>query len=330
VPQDDQQPSPDPEVGVAIDAGGIRTNVHLLGPADETCVVLVHGSGPGASALSNWRLTMPALAGSFRVVAPDLVGFGRTERPAGTAYRLPTWTGHLLGVLDALGIERGVLVQPSVYGTDNRAMLEALAEDPVRLRAVAVLPFDVGVDEVRHLHALGVRGVRSNIVDLKDGKGQLPLDGLRRLADTIAPFGWHIEFLMHVNEFPDLHRQLSDFPVPFVFGHLGYVPTTLGATPGFEGLLALAREGKAWIKMTAPYRLTPEAYPYPSVVPAAQRLLEEVPQRLMWGSDWPHVFIKSAMPNDGDLFNLFLDWLRDRDLLQTVLVDNPARVYGFE
>lgn len=233
-------------------------------------------------------------------------------------------------MLDALGIERGVLVQPSVYGTDNRAMLEALAEDPVRLRAVAVLPFDVGVDEVRHLHALGVRGVRSNIVDLKDGKGQLPLDGLRRLADTIAPFGWHIEFLMHVNEFPDLHRQLSDFPVPFVFGHLGYVPTTLGATPGFEGLLALAREGKAWIKMTAPYRLTPEAYPYPSVVPAAQRLLEEVPQRLMWGSDWPHVFIKSAMPNDGDLFNLFIDWLRDRDLLQTVLVDNPARVYGFE
>lgn len=233
-------------------------------------------------------------------------------------------------MLDTLGIERAVLVQPSVYGTDNRAMLEALAEDPARLRAVAVLPFDVSADEVRRLHQLGVRGVRSNIVDLKDGKGKLPIEGLRQLAKTIAPLGWHIEFLMHVNEFPDLHRQLSGLPVPLVFGHLGYVPTQLGNTEGFEGLLQLAREGQAWIKLTAPYRLTPEAYPYPSVQPAAERLLQEVPERLMWGSDWPHVFIKSAMPNDGDLFNLFLDWLGSRKLIEKVLVENPAHVYGFQ
>ena len=232
-------------------------------------------------------------------------------------------------MLDTLGIERGVLVQPSVYGTDNRAMLEALAQDPERLRAVAVLPFDVSVDEVARLHALGVRGVRCNIVDLKDGKGQLPLEGLRALARTIAPFGWHIEFLMHVNEFPDLDRQLDALPVPLVFGHLGYVPTQIGASTGFEALIRLAKSGRAWIKLTAPYRLTAEAYPYPSTLNAAQRLLDEVPRCLMWGSDWPHVFIRSAMPNDGDLFNLFLDWVGDRDLLQTVLVANPAHLYGF-
>ncbi len=232
-------------------------------------------------------------------------------------------------MLDTLGIERGVLVQPSVYGTDNRAMLEALALDPERLRAVAVLPFDVSADEVQRLHALGVRGVRCNIVDLKDGKGQLPLAGLRMLAGTIAPLGWHIEFLMHVNEFPDLDAQLGALPVPLVFGHLGYVPTHLGRTDGFEALLRLAKAHKAWIKLTAPYRLTGEAMPYPSTLAAAQRLLDEVPQRLMWGSDWPHVFIRSAMPNDGDLFNLFLDWIGDRDLLDTVLVRNPAHVYGF-
>jgi len=106
----------DPEVGTFIDAGGIRTNVHLKGPEHGHPVVLVHGSGPGASALSNWRLTMPALAGSFRVVAPDLVGFGRTERPAGIEYGLKTWTGHLLAVLDALGIDRAHVVANSMGG----------------------------------------------------------------------------------------------------------------------------------------------------------------------------------------------------------------------
>jgi len=233
-------------------------------------------------------------------------------------------------MLDKLGIDRAVLVQPSVYGTDNRAMLDALAQDPKRLRAVAVLNFDVPESEVRQLHQLGVRGVRCNIVDLKDGKGQLPLAGLKQLAARIRPFGWHIEFLMHVNEFPDLDQQLADFEVPFVFGHLGYVPTELGSsTEGFEALLRMAQANKAWIKLTAPYRLTAQAYPYPDCLPVARRLLAEVPHRLMWGSDWPHVFIKSAMPNDGDLFNLMLDWLENSDKLKTMLVDNPAMLYQF-
>ena len=234
-----------------------------------------------------------------------------------------------LHMLDALGLERGVLVQPSVYGTDNRAMLEALARAPDRLRAVAVVPFDVSAEDIARLHALGVRGVRCNIVDLKEGKGQLPIDGLRALAATIARHGWHIEFLMHVNEFPDLDTQLGSIPVPLVFGHLGYVPAQLGDTPGFEALLRLAKARRAWIKLTAPYRLTLQALPYPATRMAAQRLLDEVPDRLMWGSDWPHVFIKSAMPNDGELFNLFVDWVGDRPQLQTILVDNPAEVYGF-
>jgi len=232
-------------------------------------------------------------------------------------------------MLDTLGFDRAVLVQPSVYGTDNRAMLDALKQDPQRLRAVAVLPFDVSSDEVQVLHALGVRGVRCNIVDLKDGKGQLPLAGLTQLAQTIRRFGWHIEFLMHVNECDTLASQLGGLGVPLVFGHLGYVPSHIGATPGFQGLLELAHAGKAWIKLTAPYRLTPEPYPYPSTFVGADLLLREVPHRLIWGSDWPHVFIKSAMPNDGDLFNLFLQWLNGRDWLHRILVDHPAEIYGF-
>jgi len=232
-------------------------------------------------------------------------------------------------MLDTLGIERAVLVQPSVYGTDNRAMLDALQQDPIRLRGVAVVPFDISADDAKTLHAQGVRGVRCNIVDLKDGKGRLPLDGLRQLAHTIRPMGWHIEFLMHVNEFDDLDRQLGDLGVPLVFGHLGYVPAELGSTPGFHGLLELAHTDKAWIKLTAPYRLTREPFPYGSTASCADLLLREVPNRLVWGSDWPHVFIKSPMPNDGDLLNLFLRWLGGRDLIHDILVAHPCELYGF-
>jgi 2-pyrone-4,6-dicarboxylate lactonase len=233
-------------------------------------------------------------------------------------------------MLDVLGLERGVLVQPSIYGTDNRAMLDALALDPERLRGIAVLPFDAGADEVERLHAQGVRGVRCNIVDLKFDKGVLPLDGLRALAERIARFGWHVEFLMHVNEFPDLDRQLAGFPVELVFGHLGYVPTGEGTdTAGFRALLNLMRDGKAWVKLTAPYRLTRSALPYPDVEPFARMLVDTAPERLLWGSDWPHTFIKSAMPNDGDLFDLFALWVPDEDTRRRILVDNPTRLYGF-
>ena len=233
-----------------------------------------------------------------------------------------------LHMLDTLGVQRGVLVQPSVYGTDNRALLDGLAQAQGRLRGVAVLPYDVSPDEVRHLHRLGVRGVRCNIVDLKEGKGQLPLAGLQQLARTIAPLGWHLEFLMHVNEFPDLHRQMRTLPVPLVFGHLGYVPTSVGGSEGFEGLLDLARAGQAWIKMTAPYRLTPESSPYESVAPVARLLCQQVPDRLLWGSDWPHVFIKTPMPNDGDLLDLMGSWMSSSADLHAIWVDHPKHLYG--
>ena len=245
-------------------------------------------------------------------------------------YNPPEASGEeYIGMLDALGLTRGVLVQPSVYGTDNRAMLDVLAIYPDRLRGVAVLPFDVSLEEIHRLHALGVRGVRCNIVDLQTGKGKLPIDDLKQLANKIKKLGWHIEFLMHVNEFADLDLQLQTLDIPLVFGHLGYVPTQIEQTEGFEAMIRMAKKGLAWIKLTAPYRLTTQAYPYPSVNTAAERLLAEVPQCLMWGSDWPHVFIKSAMPNDGDLYNLFLDWVKDEALLQTILVDNPASIYDF-
>ena len=233
-------------------------------------------------------------------------------------------------MLDSLGIERGVLVQPSIYGTDNRALLDALAQDPERLRGVAVVPWDVSVKEIEKLHAQGVRGVRQNIVDLKEGKGVLPLERLEALAKRIQPFGWHVEFLMHVEEFPQLERQLAYFPVDVVFGHLGYVPAGKSpAEPGFQALLRLMRDGKAWVKLTAPYRLTMSAMPYRDTDALARALVDAAPQRLLWGTDWPHVFIKTAMPEDRQLLALLEHWVPEERLRRRILVDQPAELYGF-
>jgi predicted TIM-barrel fold metal-dependent hydrolase len=233
-------------------------------------------------------------------------------------------------MLNTLGIERAVLVQPSVYGSDNTALLEVLSLDPQRLRGVAVITTDTSHTELERMHALGVRGVRCNIVDVKEGKGRLPMTQLRTLGQLIKPLGWHLEFLMHVNEFPDLDQLLADFPVDVVFGHLGYMPAGSGAeTPGFAALLRLLKAGRAWVKLTGPYRISANYLPYADVTPLAHALLATAPRQIIWGSDWPHVMVKGAMPNDGDLCDLLERWVPDANQLHRVLVGNPARLYGF-
>ena len=234
-------------------------------------------------------------------------------------------------MLDTLGIDRAVLVQPSVYGTDNTAMLDAMKADPQRLRGVAVVDPAVGDMELQALDAAGVRGVRVNIVDVKDRQpGTLPLAMLRPLATRIATLGWHMEFLMHADEFPDLDRAFADFPVPVVLGHLGYMKTAAGLhAPGFQALLRLMRAGRAWVKLTGPYRISGQPMPHTDTVPYAHALLEANADRVIWGTDWPHVMMKGAMPNDGDLCDLLAQWVPDAAQRERVLVANPARLYGF-
>ena len=261
--------------------------------------------------------------------------FGPPERYpliAAALYDAPARAGgaEYRDTLDALGIERGVLVQPSAYGTDNRAMLDALAAGRKRLRGVAVVPFDVDAATVEQLHAQGVRGVRCNIVDLASGAGRLPREELLALAHRVKPFGWHVELLMHVDEFPELDRQFANFPVEVSFGHLGYLAAAKGTQgAGFRALLRLARDGKAWVKLTGPYRLTTQETPYPEVEQLAHALVDAAPGRLLWGSDWPHVMVKSAMPNDGELLDLLARWIPDEEVRRRVLVDNPAALYDF-
>jgi len=237
-----------------------------------------------------------------------------------------------LKMLATLGVERAVLVQPSIYGTDNTVMLEAMKAAGNRFRGVAVVSEGVSEAELRRLDAAGVRGVRVNIVDVKDRKpGTLPMDSLKALARRVAPLGWHMEFLMHADEFPDLDRAFADFPVDIVLGHLGYMKTDKGlGNAGYRALIKLMKAGRAWVKLTGPSRITTTGgLPYADVLPYAHALLDTNPERVIWGTDWPHVIIKTPMPNDGDLADLLSDWIPGARLREQVLVKNPERLYGF-
>jgi 2-pyrone-4,6-dicarboxylate lactonase len=224
-----------------------------------------------------------------------------------------------------------VLVQPSVYGTDNSAMLDALKAAGPNFRAVAVLENAVTDAELDALHLAGVRGVRCNIVDVApQDRGRLPLEQLTALARRIKRLRWHLELLLHVDEFPDMDKRFAGFPVDIVVCHLGYMRTDKGLdAPGFEALLRMMRGGRCWTKLTGPYRISPLGMPYPDVNSFAQALIDASKQSVIWGTDWPHVMVKNAMPNDGDLADLLRAWIPDENTRRQVLVDNPARLYGF-
>ena len=236
-------------------------------------------------------------------------------------------------LLKMLGVARAVLVQPSVYGTDNRAMLAALKSNPQQFRGVAVIssnPNEVSDQELADLHAAGVRGLRCNIVDIADKSAGLPIEQLQNLAKRIQPFGWHLELLMHVNEYPNLAKTFEDFPVDLVFGHFGYVHAKHGVNDkGFQGLLDLMKNQRAWVKMTGPYRICDGDPPYFDMRPLSDAVINANPSRLIWGSDWPHVMVKKQMPHEADLCDLLGAWVRDVDLRNSILVNNPCILYDF-
>ena len=236
-------------------------------------------------------------------------------------------------LLAMLGISRAVLVQPSVYGSDNRAMLAALSSNPEKFRGVAVVDSDpqkISDIQLEKLHAAGVRGLRCNIVDVADKSAGLPINELTALAQRIAPFGWHLELLMHVNEYPDVDKTFANFPVDLVFGHFGYSHAKHGISDqGFIGLLNLMKDQKAWVKMTGPYRICDGDLPYADMRPFNDAVIAANPKQLIWGSDWPHVMVQKNMPHDADLCELLGSWVSDESLRKAILVDNPCMLYDF-
>jgi predicted TIM-barrel fold metal-dependent hydrolase len=231
-------------------------------------------------------------------------------------------------MLATIGCERAVLVQPSVYGTDNTAHLEAMAEAGPGFRMVAVVDPAVPRAELDRLHAAGVRGVRFNIVT----RGGIAIEGLQTMAARLKPLGWHIQLFAEAETIARLEPEIAALPVPVVIDHMGHVTTDLGLEhPGFQALLRLLGGGNAWVKLSGAYRTSRQpTAPFSDVVPYAQALIAAGPERCVWGSDWPHPMVNDRpMPNDGDLADLVTDWAPDETQRRRILVDNPARLYGF-
>lgn len=233
-------------------------------------------------------------------------------------------------MLKTLGAERMVLVQPSVYGFDNRVMLKAMREASIPARGVAVLPTNTSDEELETLHAAGVRAIRFNVVDLKNPTGKLDIDEIGAFAERVKRLRWHVELLLRIDDYKDFAGMFRDFPTEILVCHLGYFhPGCPVDHPSFQGLLELAESGRCWVKMTGPYRISAQEFPHADIDPHAEALVSRAAHRLIWGTDWPHVINKKAMPNDGTLADLLARWVPDEEIRHRILVDNPRRLYQF-
>lgn len=230
-----------------------------------------------------------------------------------------------LHMLDATGMAYGVLVQVSVHGTDNRLLCQTLRAHPARLRGVAVVPLGLPDRDYAALRDAGVTGLRLNVLY----GGGIGFETVEDYGALCRDWGWHLQFLLDARSLPPLAPRLSRLPVSVVVDHMGHVPTSAGPDdPGFQTLIALVRDG-AWVKLSGAYRCTTEGPPYRDTVPFARALHGAAPDRCVWGSDWPHVSHRGPMMNVGDLLDPLADWVPDEDARHRVLVDNPARLYGF-
>jgi predicted TIM-barrel fold metal-dependent hydrolase len=238
-----------------------------------------------------------------------------------------------LGMLDTVGFARGVLVQGSAHGRDNAAMLDALTRAPDRLRGVAVADASVAPAELERWHAAGVRGLRFNHF-FRGGalhyRGGVPLDVARAHAPLMAELGWHLQLWIDVKDLPETIPIIRAIGVPVVIDHMGRTDARAGtATAGFQSLLRLVGDGGCWVKVSGAHRLSQRAPDYEDARPFHEALVDANPERLVWGSDWPHPRIEGEMPDAGRLFELFCAWTPDAATRERILVANPAKLYGF-
>jgi len=235
---------------------------------------------------------------------------------------------NYLKVCERLGIDRAVVVQPSAYGTDNSCTLEAIAAMGKRARGVAVVDERVSDQELHRLHAAGIRGLRFHMMP----GGVIPWESVAPLAARIAPLGWHAQVQFDGRLLPEREALLRSLACTLVIDHTGkFLEPVAPGDPAFRVLLGLVDDGRTYVKLSAPYETSRVGLPlFDDVGVLAKALVQAAPERMLWAANWPHLGQPLEVHGDeADLLDLLLDWAPYEVVRHSILVDNPARLYGF-
>lgn len=268
----------------------------------------------------------------------------RTPQNAGDSHihimdvRFPAAPGSVIGagmgvtsyrkVQAQLGTQRVVIVQPKVYGTDNDCILDAVSQFGGEARGIAVIEPTINEQALTALNAGSIRGVRFSVWNAKDAV--VSIDMLEPVARRIREYGWHIQLHMQGDQIVEHEALLKRLQVPIVFDHMGRLTPELGAKhPAFKIICDLIHADRAWVKLAGAYLNTRTGAPYDDATEIAKAFVQQAPERLVWGSDWPHTTEKEKKPNDSGLLDLLLKWAPNEQTRSKILVTNPSTLYGF-
>jgi predicted TIM-barrel fold metal-dependent hydrolase len=227
-----------------------------------------------------------------------------------------------------LGIERAVIVHASCHGSDMRVTLDGIARSNGRYRGTAIIDESYGDREFKKMQDGGIRGVRFNFVKHLGGRPDMAF--FQRTVARVKEMGWHLILHLDATDLVEFDAMFKKIPVPMVIDHMGRVKAADGLDqPPFKVLLEWMKNERFWVKVCGPERVSSMGPPFTDAVPFARKLIEAAPERILWGTDWPHPNVGRHMPNDGALMDLFAQMAPTPELQKKILVDNPARLYGF-
>ena len=225
-----------------------------------------------------------------------------------------------------LGLERVIVVQPNAYGFDNRCTVDAIADLGPQARGIAIIASNIVDADLLRLHTAGVRGARCHVLP----NPFVTWDDIPKIARRVAELGWHVQVQSDGRDLPQREALLRELPTEIVIDHNGkFLEPVPPEHPGFQTLLRLLDTGRVWVKLSAPYETSKTGAPrYEDVSALARALVMHNPERCVWASNWPHPGQK-VVPSNADLLDLLLNWAPDEGTRKRILVDNPARLYGF-